>query len=265
MPINKTVNIFQEKYNELCQLGGGISGGPARSKAQQLLIQAGKQLNDELYNDVTSSISSFPDINPWHICFSIGVVWGHFAQNIPEFIESASTLMSNWNDDLIAEARSYNFERGPETLEHVLMGGYQMFQTVTLPKEIPDTLDKLWKVQQRWLGPIIGNKRPAYIGSWNAAAMFLVALFIHRGLWHKLKDRTVLLPPGGPIHRALRILYQDKVINRKPAGSELDDQAFEPGALYENQELMENLMPNDDDCSVVDVHSGLYMLGTKRP
>lgn len=94
--------------------------------------------------------------------------------------------------------------------------------------------------------------------------MFMAAIFSKRSLWQSLLDSTVLLPPGGPVYRALVLLHQDGVVIKKPEGSELDE-SFEPGALYVNQELMCKLLqlsPNQH--SVVDIHSGLYLLGTNR-
>ena len=60
--------------------------------------------------------------------------------------------------------------------------------------------------------------------------MFMVALFSKPALAATLKDRECMLPPGGPIYTGLAILHQAKILSKKPAGSELDDEAFEPGA-----------------------------------
>ena len=78
-------------------------------------------------------------------------------------------------------------------------------------------------------------------------------------------DRAVILPPGGPIFNALKLLNQSHVLAVPPTGTELDDEAFEPGALYINNELMESLLKGLTDWSMLDLHSGLYMLGTRDP
>ena len=47
----------------------------------------------------------------------------------------------------------------------------------TLPVTLPNTLGRYRRAQDRWLGPIISPERPRFIGSWNATAMFMIALF----------------------------------------------------------------------------------------
>jgi hypothetical protein len=80
-----------------------------------------------------------------------------------------------------------------------------------------------------------------------------------------MRERTVMLPPGGPIFAALGLLHQAHVLAKPPAGSALDDESFEPGALYENNATMEELIKGLSDWSMLDVHSGLYLLGTRYP
>lgn len=265
MPIQKPVNDWQRRYNELCNLGGGRHGGPARTRVQQLLHDAGQELNEELETYVLDTLETFCDFNPWHVCFAIGVAWGHLAKTEDAFIEPATLLMSDWNDVLLGDARIHFLERGPDPLEQSLRGGHMLFSRGPMPDHIPNDLAALGRVEQRWLDRVIGPQRPPYIGSWNAVAMFMAAVFAHRSLWTELRDETVLLPPGGPIHIALRVLHNDHVTSEPPAGNELDDQAFEPGALYQNQEIMNYLWRGHDEWSVMDVHSGLYRLGTNRP
>jgi hypothetical protein len=64
-------------------------------------------------------------------------------------------------------------------------------------------------------------------------------------------------------HAALSTLYADGILRDPPAGSELDDEAFEPGALAENNALFVKLLEGHDGWNMLDVHSGLYMLGTR--
>ncbi|MBX7201260.1 MAG: hypothetical protein K1X51_17975 [Rhodospirillaceae bacterium] len=51
-------------------------------------------------------------------------------------------------------------------------------------------------------------------------------------------------------------------LSRKPSGSARDDEAFEPGSIYENNELMEDRLKGHAGWSMLDVHSDLYMPGT---
>ena len=61
------------------------------------------------------------------------------------------------------------------------------------------------------------------------------------------------------------MLHAAGVISTAPAGSDLDDRTFEPGALYENNALLEKLVAGLPDWCLIDAHSGVYMLGTRDP
>jgi len=63
----------------------------------------------------------------------------------------------------------------------------------------------------------------------------------------------------------LALLHRVHFLPKKPAGSELDDEAFEPGAIFENNALFVDILKGVSGWSLVDVHSGLYMLGTRDP
>lgn len=95
--------------------------------------------------------------------------------------------------------------------------------------------------------------------------MFMVALFANPSLAAGLIKPDVLLPPGGPIFGGLSILYNAKLLAHKPAGSALDDQAFEAGALYENNALFADIHQGHAAWHLIDVHSGIYLLGTRLP
>ena len=93
--------------------------------------------------------------------------------------------------------------------------------------------------------------------------MFMIALFSDAALATQLTTPMVMLPPGGPIFNALSVLYRTHLLSRMPAGSELDDEAFEPGAIYENNALFEEIHRGYTGWNLLDVHGGLYMLGTR--
>jgi hypothetical protein len=259
----KSVNGVQEEFLHLCKLGGGTNGGPARSKVQQILRTAGKKLNEFAYGEVADQMDEFSDRNPWHVCFAVGMSWGHLAKLELAFTAAAVNLMETWNDDDLKVARAFHYERGPEPIEHSLRGAHILFSRVVLPAELPNTFERLTRAQNRWLAPILSPDRPRYIGSWNATAMFMVALFAQPDLAKAYRDLSVMLPPGGPIFGALKILHQTHILSVGPDGSELDDQAFEPGVIYSNNALFVELLKGLPDCSLVDLHSGLYMLGTR--
>lgn len=263
MLIPKPINDTQRLYNRLCELGGGRGGGPARTKVEALLRESGQALNRIAHREITAHLAEYPEASPWHVCFAVGLSWGHLAQLHPEFTGAAVRLLSDWNDDDLRIARRFSNERGPEPIEQSLRGGNMLFARVTLPPALPASLARHNAAQQRWLGRIISPDRPRYIGSWNATAMFMVALFSDAALAARLTTAEVLLPPGGPIFAGLAMLHRANVLPRPPSGSDLDDEAFEPGSIYENNKLFEELHRGQPGWNLLDVHSGLYMLGTR--
>jgi hypothetical protein len=190
MSIPHPVNETQRRYNELCRLGGGQGGGPARPSVQRLIHDSGGQLSEKAHDEIALALTSFPDNNPWHICFIVGLCWGRLARFDLEYIGAASRLFQNWNDDDLRLARRSPLERGPRPLEQSLRGGYMMFQKVRLPNNLPDSLEDIGTAQQRWLTPITSpsRERPPFIGSWNATAMFMVAVLSLFMLGTRLAD-----------------------------------------------------------------------------
>ncbi|MET4728564.1 hypothetical protein ABIE09_002374 [Lysobacter enzymogenes] len=206
------------------------------------------------------------DANPWYVCFAMGLSWGHLAKLDVDFTKAVVRTLENWNDDDLKCACSYHLERGPEAIRQSLVGAYAFFGKVTLLEALPNSLEKLDAAQQRWLSPVLHPiSRPKYIGSWNATAMFMAALFAQPDLAQSQRHQKPLLPPGGPVFNGLRMLYDVNVSGEKPAGSELGDQAFEPGALYINNNLLTVLCGSLEGWCLLDVHSGVYMLGTRHP
>src|SRR6185295_10960800 len=132
--------------------GGGAHGGPARSKVQHLLRERGKKLNDFAYEEIGLQMAELADRNPWHVCFAVGMSWGHLAKLDITFTEAAVNLLEHWNDDDLKVARTFHHERGPEPIEQTLRGGHTLFAKVTLPDALPDNIAGLATAQQRWLG-----------------------------------------------------------------------------------------------------------------
>jgi hypothetical protein len=264
--ISKPVNDTQREFNRLCEFGGGQKGGPARPPTRQLLKSSGQDLNALAYREIREHLAALPSANPWYICFAVGLSWGHLAKLDVNFTKAAVGVLSDWNDADLRSARMFPLERGPDPIENSLRGASMLFARVTLPAKLPDSLERLGKAQERWLSPILtGVDRPKYIGSWNATAMFMSALFAQPALAATCKGPPPILPPGGPIFRGLQILYDGGLLSHPPPNNELDDSAFEPGALYESNGLLQELQGGHQDWSLLDVHSGVYMLGTRDP
>ncbi|WP_084570591.1 hypothetical protein [Methylosinus sp. PW1] len=261
---NPTNNV-QREFNKYCELGGGVRGGPARGRVQELLRSYGKRLNGLAHEETKKAFSENPGANPWHVCFAVGMVWGHFAQLTPEFIAASIRLMENWNDADLKVAKAYPLEKGTDPIEHSLRGAHVLFQKVVLPERLPDTLVGIARAQDRWLGRILGPDRPYFFGGWNSTAMFMVALFAQPELAKTHLSPPPVLPPGGPIFKGLQYLYQVGILARPPSGSELDNEGAEPGVIYENNALLSEVLKGYPDWSMIDVHSGIYLLGTKHP
>lgn len=262
----KPINDTQREFEKLCQLGGGASGGPALGKVLDLLRASGQRLNAWAYTAMAEQMAEFSSANPWHVCFAMGLSWGHLAKLDIEFTRHVVSTLSDWNDDDLSAACSYFMERGPEPIRQSLVGGHTLFEKVALPLELPESLDRLDAAQNRWLSPVLHPKdRPKYIGSWNSTAMFMAALFAKPALAKSQRSHKPLLPPGGPVLTGLKMLHAANVLKTAPEGSELDDQSFEPGALYVNNSLLTELCALREDWCLLDVHSGIYMLGTRHP
>jgi hypothetical protein len=209
MKIRTPLNALQHEFNRLCDLGGGAKGGPARTKVQAALRTYGKKLNTFAHAEITEHLKEFSEHNPWHVCFAVGLSWGHLAKLDLAFTAAAVNLLSDWNDEDLRVARTFHMERGPEPIEQSLRGGFVLFSRVTLPPKLPTTLKSYSEAQQRILGRVISRDRPKYIGSWNATAMFMVGLFSNKDLADELTSPIVLLPPGGPLFTGLTLLYEN--------------------------------------------------------
>lgn len=265
LKLPKPVNDTQSAFAELCEKGGGLKGGPARSKVQALLRESGQELNKLAESEIAHALTHNPDANPWKVCFAMGLCWGHLATLGDDFMDSAVSYLGGGSHADLMAACSHHNERGPEAVEQSLRGGRIIFDKVVLPKGLASTLVGMKQAQDRWLSPILSKERPPYIGSWNGTAIFMIALFAQPELGDQLVDAAVMLPPGGPIFTALSLLHQTGVLANKPEGSALDDESFEPGSIYANTGLMAELRKGREDWDLLDVHSGLYMLGTRDP
>jgi hypothetical protein len=232
---------------------------------QLLLKEAGQSLNEFGFDETAGHLNHFADRNPWHVCFAVGLAWGHLAQGKLEMTEAVVEFLESGDGIWLDEAAKFCLERGPDALRRPLASVYEVFRTTRLPAQLPDTLDGLKSAQNRWLGRVLGPPRAPYIGSWNSTAMFMVALFAQPALAATMKEPVFVLPPGGPIFTALRVLHTVHILNEAPDGNDLDDGGWEPGVLFNNNKLMQTLIPGPHDLNMIDLHSGLYMLGTKYP
>lgn len=263
--ISKPVNDLQRQFNELCEKGGGVKGGPVRGKTLELLKFYGQTLNQGASEEIQEHLAAFPDANPWHVCFALGLCWGHLAKVDLTFTEAAIGALEDINDDDLKTAGSFHLERGPEPIINSLRGGNALFQKVVLPSALPDTLDRMDRAQQRWLAPIVHpTDRPPYIGSWNATAMFMTALFSNPTLAATQMEPKPVLPPGGPIFTGLSILHDAGLVTTAPDTAGIDGNSFEPGVLYTNNALLQSLLAGCTGWSLTDVHSGVYLLGTRH-
>ena len=95
--------------------------------------------------------------------------------------------------------------------------------------------------------------------------MFMTALFANPTLAATQLDPTPILPPGGPIFAGLALLHQGGLLKTPPDRADIDGAGFEPGVLYSNNALLADLLQGATGWSMTDVHSGVYLLGTRHP
>ena len=263
--ISSPLNECQRQFNELCKKGGGRKGGPARTKVQQLVRDEGKLLNQSAYDEVSHALTVASASNPWHVLFAIGLCWGEMARYSDKYLLAAVAAIASWNDMDRAEATKHYTQKGHELLEGSLRSASVVFEKLgTTLSAIPETIEEHNKLQGRWFTRL-NALNPSYIGPWNATALFMVALFARPKLAQTMKTLGPVLPSGGPISRALNLLYQVGVTNH-PAQALEDDVRLSAlaGATADNG-TMQELIVGMSDCSMVDMHSGLYMLGSRDP
>ena len=259
-PINDT----QASFAKLCALGEGPEGGPERTKVQELLRDHGKRLNKFASKQAASHFRGNADANPWHVCFAIGLCWGNLARNDPQFVSACVRCLGEWNDADLKQAMSYALQLGPDPIEQSLVGAHELFGKGKLPQTLPNGLERLRIAQDQWLKLVVSSEAHAYIGRWNATAMFLAALFAQPKLAAALTRPGVLLPDNGPIFGALQMLHRVDILSEPPEERELGDKVWLE-ALHVNNDLLHDILVGLPDWSLVDVHSGLTMLGTRDP
>jgi hypothetical protein len=222
-------------------------------------------LNSNAYSEVASALNTGDECNPWHVFFALGLCWGEMARYSDRYLLAAVGAISSWNDADRGEATKHCTQKGHELLEGSLRSASVVFDQIgTALSTIPETLEEHNKLQGRWFRRL-NALNPSYIGPWNATALFMVALFARPTLAKTMRTLGPILPSGGPISRALNLLYQVGVTNHGAQSLE-DDVRFSAlaGATADNG-TMQELIVGMGDCSMVDMHSGLYMLGSRDP
>jgi hypothetical protein len=257
------INDTQACFTRLCALGEGPDGGPELTKVQELLRDHGKRLNKFAYRQAAFHFKENADANPWHVCFAIGLCWGGLARNDPQFVRACVRCLDQWNDADLKQAMSFALQHG-DPIEQALVGAHELFGRGNLPQTLPNGLKRLRIAQDQWLRLVVSSDAHAYIGPWNATAMFLAALFAQPKLAATLTRPDVLLPDSGPVFSALRMLHRVQVLSEPPEELALDDKAWLE-VLHVNNDLFRELLVGLPDWRLVDVHSGLVMLGTRDP
>jgi hypothetical protein len=258
------VNGTQRRFAELRAKGGGRDGGPEKGRVLELLRDSGRALNEYGYAEAREQLEAHPAANPWHVCFALGLAWGHSARMETAFTTHAVNFLADHKEYDLQHAQSFYLERGPEPIEQSLLGAHQWLQTHKLPEALPTTLDGLANTQEQWL-PRPGQTWPPYIGSWNGLAMFMTALFAQPALARTQRHSRPLLPIGGPVIAGLRILHRAYVLDEPTTGNERDGAGFESGVLLENNHRLAALLQDLPDGCLTDIHTGVYLLGTHDP
>jgi hypothetical protein len=179
------------------------------------------------------------------------------------YLRAAVGAISHWNDDDRRAAIEHFTQKGSELLEGSLRSAYVVFEALPASFDaVPSSLDRLVKLQNRWFAKL-NALEPPYIGPWNATALFMVSLFAQPELAGQMTTMGPILPSGGPISRALNILYQDHLTERGAQALEDDVRLGGLGGAAADNGTMQDLIRGLNGTSMVDIHSGLYMLGTR--
>ncbi|WP_461658431.1 hypothetical protein [Methylorubrum aminovorans] len=93
----------------------------------------------------------------------------------------------------------------------------------------------------------------------------MAALFVQPSLAATQTEQRPMLPPGGPIFKGLQMLHKAGLLKITPSGSEMDDQVFEPGSLYDNSQHLADICAGLPGWSLINVRSGVFVLGTRHP
>jgi hypothetical protein len=261
--IAKPINNTQIEFNALCEKGGGQKGGPTRKKTLELLRASGRALNIEAHNQITEALDLLPGANPWHVCYAVAMNWGRLARADPTFTEAAVGCLESFNAADVATACKFPFEKGPDAVRDSLHGGWIAFSKLALAGPLPTDLPGMVRAQAKWLRVILTEK-PRFVGAWNGTALFMVALFANPKLAATMTEPEVLLPIGGPISAGLNILHQAHLLSR-PSEPKEESESLDFGQITLINGQFAEVQRGLDDWSLVDVHSGLYMLGTRLP
>ncbi|MBI1406020.1 MAG: hypothetical protein GC145_07840 [Caulobacter sp.] len=229
-----------------------------------MLREQGKHLNQGAYTEVAEYLAAFPDREPWHVSYALALAWGRFSRLEETYVEAVVNLLEDWNDEDLATAREFHYEKGPVAIEESLRGGRHLFERTAMAGTLPSSFAGLKRSQDRWLRYVVADK-PGYIGGWNATAVFMVALFAQPDLAATLTEPEVLLPIGGPILNGLRLMADAGLTGQAPVGAEAEEAGPDLGHIAINNGLFAEIRQGLPDWSLLDVHSGLYLLGTRLP
>lgn len=264
MLIRKPINPTQHEYNELCRKGGGIKSGPARSRVLALLQASGAKINEGAHAELKSHLDAVGPGNPWYVFYALGLSWGHIAKHSEEFTAAAAAYLDHGAPSDLARAQEFYTERGREPIKNSLESGRILLQAATfIPVGVPSEIGQLADIQRKWNPLCFGPRKIPWIGKWNGTSMFLVALLSSPALWKMLKDGTVLLPSGGPISTGLELMHAAHLISARPDRLEPENNQDKLGSLSLDNGLMWELHKGLPSSNMVDIHSGLYELGTR--
>jgi hypothetical protein len=261
--IKAPINNTQDQFNDLCLKGGGVKGGPARKKTLELLRASGCALDMTAYEQIADALRQNPEANPWHVCYAVAMCWGRLARLDPDFVQAAVASLETFDPAAVATACKFPFEKGPNAVRDSLHGGWIAFSKAGLAGPLPTDIPGLVRAQTKWLRVVLSDK-PRFVGAWNGTALFMVALFANPTLAESMVEPEVLLPIGGPITAGLNILHQAHLSVRPPEPKE-EDESLDFGQIMLINGQFAEIRRGLADWSLVEVHSGIYMLGTRLP
>ena len=132
-PINET----QRRFSVLCAHGGGAKGGPVKHKVLELLRATGQEVNRFAYTQTRQHFAAYATANPWHVCFAVGLAWGHLARLDVAFTGHVVDALTELNDQDLQAACRFHLERGPEPIRKSLLGAYSFLKRSCCPLPCP--------------------------------------------------------------------------------------------------------------------------------
>lgn len=229
-----------------------------------LLLDAGGDLNANGARQLQEYLTGIP-FEDLHIgWFVAGIAWGRDAEDSREFVLSAVQAIKSSKPKDHKRAMRFALAGRHRRLENLLRAGRQIVLQERHPCPI-SAIEELNEYQQRLFKALQLLPDVQGIGNWNLGAMFFCAALSDPQWRVEMNKARPRLPMSAPIFHSMEQLYSLRVLSRQPNYNPWrpKDSSY-PEALYSNNALLEELCQKLGTSRILDIHSGLYLLGTRN-